>query len=830
MGKTIVELHAMLKLHEKGIPKKAETPVVLAIREDNCHFAPTVIRGVVSISRLVENGYIHTFKNYGIFVSKDDVFYFNVILYDGIYEIDMHILYPNVSSTFNVSNKRIRSIKCIFVGYPKETMSYYFYYPPENKIFVAQNAEFFENRLIVQEASGSHGLLKISESDEGLEIIQEEDTQPSENTSEEHNEVVPIEVEPQNVKVPICRFEKIPQAPDRYGFYVDVDEYELGDLNEPHIYKVALSYAEYDKWLKGMNMKMHSMKDNQVWILVELHPNGQTVKSKWIFKKKTDMDENVHTFKDRLVAKGYTQTYGVDYRETFSPVTDIRAIRILLAIAAFYDYEIWQMVVKTTFLNGHLSEDVCMVQPDGFVDPKHPNKVCKLQRFIYGLKQESRSWNKSQSAYLEKILKKFRMENSKKGYSLMIEKPYYKKSQGAKTPSEVQHIQIVLYASAISSIMYAVRGIRPNVAFAQNLCCRFQQKPSEIYWTAVKTILKYLKNTKDMVLMYGAKPEVELKVSCYADASFRTDKDDTKSETGYVFVLNGGAIDWKSANDVVPLNKRPIEMLCDNEPAIAIVANTGIAVSSILSILRLQPCHDVQSVKISVSWQGVSTNAAMAVFSALQTCMVVAGICWGKAIRVLTRQYDWVLAAMAGRISLAWHDSIIYLQAIVQDAFPLCFYGDDDNCFGTAWDALSTSSWHDDHTHVVVASMSSVLYHPVFATISICVHCHDKGLSLSRMLALRRCLLIRLTVTAITDFAFRSVLFVLHRERTKDIMPLNSIAISSSNFRSYTKSAYQNKKTLTTVATTTASNRDTRYVYTNPYYLDEAMMNMSRFN
>ncbi|GKC24300.1 zinc finger, CCHC-type containing protein [Tanacetum coccineum] len=177
MGKTIAELHAILKLHEKGIPKKDETPAVLAIREgkiqkdkknregtlyattarrwviggeiglkgsrrlkhealslyvgngmraaveaigsfdlvlpscliiilDYCHYAPTMIRGGVSISCLVNNGYIHTFTNYGIFVSKDNVFYFNAIPHDGIYEIDMHNLYPNASSMFNVSNKR----------------------------------------------------------------------------------------------------------------------------------------------------------------------------------------------------------------------------------------------------------------------------------------------------------------------------------------------------------------------------------------------------------------------------------------------------------------------------------------------------------------------------------------------------------------------------------------------------------------------------------------------------------------------------------------------------------------------------------------------------
>ncbi|GKC65764.1 retrotransposon protein, putative, ty1-copia subclass [Tanacetum coccineum] len=87
------------------------------------------------------------------------------------------------------------------------------------------------------------------------------------------------------------------------------------------------------------------------------------------------MDGMVHTYKACLVPKGFTQTYRVDYGETFSPVADIRAIRILIAIAAFYDCEIWQMDVKNSFLNGYLDEDIYMVQPEGFIDPKHPRKV-----------------------------------------------------------------------------------------------------------------------------------------------------------------------------------------------------------------------------------------------------------------------------------------------------------------------------------------------------------------------------------------------------------------------------------------------------------------------
>ncbi|GJS67264.1 retrotransposon protein, putative, ty1-copia subclass [Tanacetum coccineum] len=241
-----------------------------------------------------------------------------------------------------------RSIKCIFVGYPKETMGYSFYYPPENKVFVARNAEFFENSLITQEASGSL---------EDLEIIQEEDTHPSENTSSHHDEDNQEIDEPQSDIIPIRRSTRTRHAPDRMCLNIEADEYELGDLNEPANYKAALSDPEFDKWLKAMNVEMQSMKDNEVWDLVDLPPNGKTVGSKWLFKKKTDMDRAVHTYKARLVAKGFTQTLGINYEETFSPVADIRAIRILISIAAFYNYEIWKMDVKTAFLNGYLSKE-----------------------------------------------------------------------------------------------------------------------------------------------------------------------------------------------------------------------------------------------------------------------------------------------------------------------------------------------------------------------------------------------------------------------------------------------------------------------------------------
>ncbi|GKF20305.1 retrotransposon protein, putative, ty1-copia subclass, partial [Tanacetum coccineum] len=239
-----------------------------------------------------------------------------------------------------------RYVKGIFIGYLKETMGYYFYFPPENKIFVMRYAEFFEKNLITQEVSGR----AID-----LEEIQDEDTSPFEITSE-----IPIEAEgfepPQEEDILIRRSERTRRAPNRLSLNVEMEEHSLRDLNEPTSYKVAMLDSESNKWIDAMNAEMQSMMDNKVWVLVDLPSNCKTVGSKWFFKIKSDMDGNVHTYKARLVVNGYTQLYRVDYEETFSPVADIRAIRILISIAAFYDYEIWQMDVKTTFLNGHLDE------------------------------------------------------------------------------------------------------------------------------------------------------------------------------------------------------------------------------------------------------------------------------------------------------------------------------------------------------------------------------------------------------------------------------------------------------------------------------------------
>jgi hypothetical protein len=369
------------------------------------------------------------------------------------------------------------------------------------------------------------------------------------------------------------------------------------------------------------------------------------------------------------------------------------------------------MDVKTAFLNGHLDEDIYLAQPEGFENPKFPNRLCKLQRSIYGLKQASRQWNKrfdyeikkfgftqnldepcvyhkasgsdnviflilyvddilimgkdipslqkvkaylgkcfsmknlgeaayilgikiyrdrsrrllelSQSAYIDKILKRFNMQNSKKGYLPMEVKHGFCIEFCASTPAKVARMSKFPYALAVGSVMYALKCTRPDVAFAQNITSKFQQNPGEKPWIVVKHILKYLRNTRDMFLVYGGEPAAELDVTGFCDASFQSNKDDSKYQTGYVFVINGGAVDWKSKKQstiamsateaeyiaaseaameavwiwkfisglgVMPSIELPINMYCDNSAAIIFAYEPGVMRGT---IHFLRKCHFV---------------------------------------------------------------------------------------------------------------------------------------------------------------------------------------------------------------------------------------------
>ncbi|GKA66702.1 putative ribonuclease H-like domain-containing protein [Tanacetum coccineum] len=166
---------------------------------------------------------------------------------------------------------------------------------------------------------------------------------------------------------------------------------------KPKNFKSAITE---DCWFQAMQDEIHEFDRLQVWELVPQPDCVMIIALKWIYKVKLDEYGDVLKNKARLVAKGYRQEEGIDFEESFAPVARIEAIRIFIANAASKNMTIYQMDVKTAFLNGELKEEVYVSQPEGFVDPDHPTHVYRLKKALYGLKQAPRAWYDTLSRFL----------------------------------------------------------------------------------------------------------------------------------------------------------------------------------------------------------------------------------------------------------------------------------------------------------------------------------------------------------------------------------------------------------------------------------------------
>ncbi|GAB2303795.1 hypothetical protein Dimus_038963 [Dionaea muscipula] len=158
---------------------------------------------------------------------------------------------------------------------------------------------------------------------------------------------------------------------------------------EPSSYQEA---SQGKEWIKVMQEEIDALAQNQTWDLVPKPKDVQPISCKWVYKIKTHPDGSIDRYKARLVARGFSQKYGLDYDETFSPVAKITTVRVLMALAASNSWKLWQMDVKNAFLHGELDREIYMEQPQGFESKVHPNHVCKLKKALYGLKQAPRAW------------------------------------------------------------------------------------------------------------------------------------------------------------------------------------------------------------------------------------------------------------------------------------------------------------------------------------------------------------------------------------------------------------------------------------------------------
>jgi hypothetical protein len=168
--------------------------------------------------------------------------------------------------------------------------------------------------------------------------------------------------------------------------------------------------------VQAMRAELDSIEENQTWTLTDLPRGHKPIGLKWVYKLKRDAAGNVLKHKARLVAKGFVQWPRIDFDEVFAPVARLNSVRLLLAVAAQFKWEVHHMDVKSAFLNGELGEEVYVCQPPGFINGNNTSKVLRLHKALYGLRQAPRAWNEK----LDAVLVSLGFTRSESGHAMYV--------------------------------------------------------------------------------------------------------------------------------------------------------------------------------------------------------------------------------------------------------------------------------------------------------------------------------------------------------------------------------------------------------------------------
>eukprot|EP00253_Pinus_taeda_P003508 PITA_03508 len=345
-----------------------------------------------------------------------------------------------------------------------------------------------------------------------------------------------------------------------------------------------------------MDEELEQIENNNTWELVPRPKYKNVIRTKWIFKNKLNENGEVIRNKARLVCKGYAQQEGIDFEETFAPVARLVAIRMFLALSSFHNFKVFQMDVKSTFLNGDLEEEVYIKQPDGFILGNDPNLVCRLKKTLYGLKQAPRAWYYQLDKYLhQQVFSKgsvdsniyLKIANDKllilvvyvddiifgsneeamsQSFALVMQKEFkmsmlgeltyflglqIQQNEGVCTPmvtgcslsanDESAAVHQPTYMSMIGSLLY-LKGTRPDIMHAVGIVGRFQANPKETHLEAVKRIFKYLQGTQNYGLWYPS--DTDLTLHDYTDKDWAGSMDDRKSTSGGAFFIGSRLVSW----------------------------------------------------------------------------------------------------------------------------------------------------------------------------------------------------------------------------------------------------------------------------------------------
>lgn len=549
------------------------------------------------------------------------------------------------------------SRKMIFVGYGTQEKGYRFWDPERNIIVLSRDARFMEDEGRAQHSVNDVAINEAQQLQEvPVLVINSESDAPRFEVQEEPEaqegilvELDATEGEPQALDEPqgprrSRRRNKgmiDPYLAENYVVYAAFHE------EEPTTYKEAMKSAKSKEWIDAMQSEISAMKRNDTWELVELPAGKNLIGSKWIFKEKIDENGQTIRFKARLVAQGFSQRYGVDFLEVFAPVVQPTTIRLILILAAKRQGTLRHIDVKNAFLNGSLDEEIYMKQPPGFVTESQKEKVCRLNKSIYGLKQAARSWNLklsnalseigftqsnedeclfmknteaghpyiiahvddmlvmtntldeslkiendlskffeitclgpvtnflgvkidrlsdssfllSQTAYLEKLMHRFQMQDAKAS-KYPLDTSYL--SEADTTMALPDNL---LYRSLIGCLLYISVHTRPDIAAAVSILSRRIANPTQRDWNEAKRVLRYLKGTKDFQLTLGnSVSDNKSPTVTYVDADWAGDRTDCKSNSGFITFFQGSIIGWFCRKqDSVSLSSTEAEYIAISE-------------------------------------------------------------------------------------------------------------------------------------------------------------------------------------------------------------------------------------------------------------------------
>lgn len=282
-----------------------------------------------------------------------------------------------------------KSVKLVFIGYSEDSKAYRCFNPVTKKVHISREVTFFEEKLWAwrnDAESDARAFAPIASMESELVNTSSFETQPSdpsfERSDDSHNSRE--DIEPQSSST------TSPPAPERYRRLEDIYNCSFAlTAADPSTFEEA---SKHEGWMAAMRDEMESIQKNQTWYLTALPEGKKAIGLKWIYKTKLNPDGSELRKKARIVAKGFAQQEGIDFTEVFSPVARMETVRVFMAVGAQRNWQIFQLDVKTAFLNGDISEDVYVSQPEGYIVKGKEQLVYKLRKALYGLRQAPRAW------------------------------------------------------------------------------------------------------------------------------------------------------------------------------------------------------------------------------------------------------------------------------------------------------------------------------------------------------------------------------------------------------------------------------------------------------